>query len=351
MQSQEQKPGVTYRVTDRPLSLYGIYFDEKTDMFRRMPRDTAAEISDGVLAHSDHTSGGRVCFSTDAATLTLRAVWDALPRMNNMPLSGSAGFVLCEQTEAGESLLAALIPGYDEEHGMTRECALRSGMRDYILYFPLYNRVRQVDLTFPAGAQVGPGRAYQPVLPVLYYGSSITQGGCASRANNAYEALIAKRTGVDFINLGFSGSARGEDAMADYLATVDCSLFVLDYDHNVGTQQLQENHARFFSRYRAVRPETPVLMVSRPDTDSNPADSDRRFSIIRNTWEQARAAGDRHVYLIDGRTLFGTCDRENCTSDTVHPNDLGFWRMAEVIGRAVDEILAETVPHYRSARQ
>ncbi|MBO5653197.1 MAG: hypothetical protein J6S44_03180, partial [Clostridia bacterium] len=155
-----------------------------------------------------------------------------------------------------------------------------------------------------------------------------------------YQSMISRRFDLDFINLGFSGSARGEDIMVDYLTTFEPSVFVCDYDHNAPTvEHLENTHYRLYSRYRAVRPNTPIIFVTKPDFDNNPEENSRRRAVVRATYDRALAEGDKNVRFIDGETLFGDSDRSACTVDGCHPNDIGFWRMAQVIGDAVGEVL------------
>jgi len=114
-------------------------------------------------------------------------------------------------------------------------------------------------------ARVNGGKKYRDELPILYYGSSITQGGCASRPDHAYQALIAKWNNIDYINLGFSGNAKGEDIMVDYLASMDCGLFVCDYDHNAPTAEyLKNTHYCLYKRYREKQPSWLPLVLVKP---------------------------------------------------------------------------------------
>jgi lysophospholipase L1-like esterase len=120
--------------------------------------------------------------------------------------------------------------------------------------------------------------------------------------------------------------------MALLIARIPMSVFVYDYDHNApNVKHLADTHAPFFRTIRQARPELPIIMVSRPDFDSNPAEGRVRREIIRTTYEQAKANGDKHVFFVDGETLFGEHDRDACTVDGCHPNDLGFMRMAQTI--------------------
>ena len=128
--------------------------------------------------------------------------------------------------------------------------------------------------------------------------------------------------------------------MAEYSATLDMSLFVLDYDHNTHDQShLEATHYPFYEAIRACQPELPILMVSRPDIPQRNAQVPLRRAAIRHSYERAIAAGDRHVYHIDGGTLYSGDEWWDCTVDGLHPNDLGFRRMADVIGDKIAEIL------------
>ena len=127
--------------------------------------------------------------------------------------------------------------------------------------------------------------------------------------------------------------------MAEAIASLDLSCFVFDYDHNAPTPEyLQETHETFFKIIRHAQPELPVVFVSRPDFYGTPSDNQRR-EIIRQTYQHAIADGDQNVYFIDGERLFGDFERDGCTVDRCHPNDVGFLRMADVIYPVIKAIV------------
>ncbi len=332
---------VLYTLPCAPFDLYGVFFDEKNQRFVRMDLDVAQNVSDKVCHLSKHTSGGRVRFSTDSTFFGVTVTYDAFNRMSHMPLLGSSGMTLLEEKENGEvRLIHSVQPSYRKETGYTSSAKLRGGkMRNYILYFPLYNFISSLQIELDAGAQIAGGRKYKDELPILYYGSSITQGGCASRPDNCYQALISKWNNVDYINLGFSGNGKGEQAMAEYLGQTPCSLFVMDYDHNApNAEHLEKTHFPFYETFRKLQPDTPILMISMPDCDRIPEQAKEREAIIRKSYRKAKAHGDTNVYFLSGKTLFGKEDRVNCTVDRVHPNDLGFYRMAKKIYQKMKQI-------------
>ena len=127
--------------------------------------------------------------------------------------------------------------------------------------------------------------------------------------------------------------------MCEYLSGIDCSAFVCDYDHNApDSVYLEKTHYALYETFRKKQPETPVVFISKPDIEH---DTDRkvRRGIIKKTYLRAIAEGDENVYFIDGGTFFGK-DRNACTVDGCHPNDLGFIRMANKIGAVLDKILS-----------
>lgn len=214
-------------------------------------------------------------------------------------------------------------------------------MRDYILHTSLYQDAKSIKIGLKKGSKVCVNKPYRTdVKPILYYGSSVTQGCCVSRADMAYFALISKWNNVDFINHGYSGNAKGEQLMAEYLARhYDPSLFVCAYDYNAENYEfLRDTHYNFYEAYRKINSNVPILFLSRADSDSNPDGITKRREVILDTIRRANDNGDFNVYYLDGREFFGTEDRDKCTIDDCHPNDLGSYRIAKVLYKKLIEI-------------
>lgn len=321
-----------YQIPHAAFALHGVFYDTENACFSRVPFEIAQKVNAGVAELSRHTAGGRLCFSTDTKSMQITAQYKDLWIMSHMPLTGSGSFTLCEVEGGGERFIGNFMPISTDKQGFTATLSLRGEkMRNYVLYFPLYNDVKSLSVLLDEGARVEKYNPYRNVKPILYYGSSITQGGCANRTDSAYQALICKKNRIDFINLGFSGSAKGETEMVDYLASIDCSIFVCDYDHNAPDAiYLQDTHFRLYQRYRERRPETPILFITKPDWRRD-KEGEQRHKIIKNTYLQAKKLGDNRVYFLSGKTFFGKKDSAEYTVDGCHPTDSGFKRMAEVI--------------------
>ena len=190
-------------------------------------------------------------------------------------------------------------------------------------------------------ASIQQAAPYRVADPVVFYGSSITQGVAVSRPGNSYISLLSGMLDFDYVNLGFGGNAKGEQAMADYIAGLHQSVFVMDYDQNTpSVQHLEQTHPRFFDTIRSKQPHLPVVMISRPDFRYGGEQAVLRREVIRSTYQKAREAGDQNVWFIDGETLWGSEGWDSCTIDTCHPNDLGQWRMAVEIAKTLGTIPA-----------
>ena len=159
---------------------------------------------------------------------------------------------------------------------------------------------------------------------------------------NDYVNTLSRWLNSDIWNLGFSGGAKGEKVIADYMASLNPSIYVLDYDWNApDVEHLRATHYPLYQTIRSAHPDTPIVLISKPDFFGRESDVARRQVIMEN-YQKAKDNGDQNVYFIDGETLFAEKDRYSCTVDTVHPNDLGFYLMAEVIYPVLKGILEKT---------
>ncbi len=329
---------VFYDVNQSPFSLYGIFYDENEKCFLRMPQKKAKDLSESIEILNRYTAGGRLRFSTNAKKLCVKVKYKTLFCMPHMALRGSAGFSLCLNTDRKEKYIGSIGPVFEDKSGFTGIINLPKTNGCYTLHFPSYHQVDSLTIGLPKEAKLGMGKAYQSIKPIVYYGSSITQGGCASRADTNYEDLICKFNNVDYVNLGFSGNALAEPKMIDYIADIDCSIVVLDYDHNApNIEYLEKTHFAMYERYRSKRPITPIVLISKPSYYFDGL-AKKRLNVIKNTFIKAKKLGDENIYFIDGRKLFGK-DWDICTVDTVHPTDLGFYKMSKIIGKVINDIL------------
>lgn len=303
----------------------------------RVPESVLGLMHDDLVGLARQTSGGRIRFRTDSDRLFVTMEVLNEPAMPHMPSSGSSGLDFFEGDGSDMTYMGTRQPACGQKE-LDAEIPLSSGEKTVTVYLPLYNGIRSLQFGVAQGALLSAPPPYTHQKPIVFYGSSITQGGCASRTSNNYCAMLARRFDSDFINLGFSGNAKGELYMAEYIAGLEMSCFVLDYDHNApDVEHLRKTHLPFLQTILERQPQLPVLMMSRPDTKQSPVDNERR-DIVCDSYLWAKQKGF-NVFFIDGAELFGERDRNCCTVDGCHPNDLGFYRMAQTVEPVIADVL------------
>ena len=325
-------------IKQAPFVISGVIYDEKRGCYTRMPQEIADQVSEGVAYLNTNTAGGRVRFRTNSDFIGIRAVMNNNELMSHITLAGQSGFDLYRRTDGEnmECFYHAFIPPMGMSTGYSAPFSTDGAMADYTINFPLYDGVKELYIALKKDAVISEPTPYRHTVPVVYYGSSITQGGCASRPGNSYQAIISRRLDTEYMNLGFSGSCRAEDCMVQYLAGLKMSVFVCDYDHNTpDVEHLKKTHMPLYRAVRAKQPELPIIFVSAPDMLMAPERFAIRREVIRETYQTAINEGDKNVYFIDGAELFEGEAWDSCTVDGCHPNDLGFYRMAMRIEKEI----------------
>lgn len=332
--------GLTFlSVLEEPFTIYGVkYIDGK---FRRLEERIAKTTNDGVYACSANTAGGRIKFKTNSPYVAINVIMNEIGRLSHFPLTGYAGFDLYVDDENGkESYVNTFIPPHNIKN--TYEGIIYLGNdreKEVTINMPLYCEVYYLCIGIKKGSLLKKsGHKYINKKPIVYYGSSITQGGCASRPGNSYQGIISRDLNCDFINLGFSGSAMGEDVIMKYIASLDMSVFVYDYDCNAPDKEhLEKTHERGFKIIRQAHPDLPIIIMPRPNRNFT-ANGLTRAKIIKKTYENAVKNGDKNVYFISSKQLTAICKNEG-TVDNLHPNDYGFYSMAKAVERVLKEII------------
>ena len=330
----------TYSFRNSPIKVFGSPLFYKTGKLERLPEELCEKIH--VPSLGKRCPGARVCFRTNAPSFTVKITLASLRVDIGMAIFGAqsaAVLIGARQTPDYAGLV-----GPNEYETLTCERLIykkdaNCNMEDVTIFLPRNEPVTDVEISVDDAYTVEEPTPYRDVKPIVYYGSSITEGGCCTMPINAYNAIISNRLNVDYYNLGFSSSARGELEIADYINdNFDMSIFVYDYDHNAPTDKhLEDTHEAFFLRIREKNPTLPVIMMSRPWATYKENDAHR--AIIRKTYERAIARGDKNVYFIDGESYFAPENAYMCLVDTVHPNDYGFHCMADRIQPVIEQIL------------
>ena len=316
---------------------------ERRALLHRVPDTWRERLPADTWMRLCAASGVRVAFRTDSPTIAVRAEW--LSQQTNR---ANAEIDLYQNGEfygqlRSQGLGAAQSVIYD---GPARDRCVE-------LYMPPYGEVRFAGVGVAEDACVQPPPSLSgPRL--LFYGDSITHGSTTVRPGTTYPARIARRLGVDFVNLGVGGSARGESAMAEIAASLCADVIVLAYGVNTFGSSYEEPRAfeRTYDTFLAIlrwhQPEVPILMVTPlfhtsefEQTTRGGAKLEEYRRVIREVVYRRQSFGDANLILLEGHGLIGP-GQGDLLADHVHPNDAGFAEMADGLGAQIQRVLSLT---------
>lgn len=326
---------------DPRLPVFGLpWFAENSPELWRLSKRLQGVVREPVWNLAQSPSGGRIRFTTDASALGIRLHYATFGHMNNMCAVGQMGVDLY----VGARYWKTAFPTQAGDLETLYFSGLPKTAREVTLYLPLYHPVQVTAIGLEGGAAHPPAPFAHP-KPVVYYGTSITQGGCSSRGGLSYQAILSRDLNLDFVNLGFSGNGKGDPELAEAMTQVDAACYVLDFAQNNATAEaLKVVYAPFLAILRAKRPDIPVVCITPifnsselylPPPHSN---SERMREVIRDAVTERRHNHDRGLTLVEGRDLLGPKQHEGLV-DGVHPNDLGFQAMADGLKPVLKKLL------------
>jgi hypothetical protein len=308
-------------------------FSECENYFDRFPASAKGVVRDKVWRLSTNSAGMMVRFETDSPEIWVRyGLTSKTISIPHMPATGVSGIDLYAQDDKGNwSWLSVTKPKSQQiEVRMAKD--ITKGKRQYMMYLPLYNGVTSLEVGVPKTNWFKPVPPRKE-KPILFYGTSILQGACASRPGMCHTAILGRKLEKPVINLGFSGSALMEPEVGQLISEIDACMYVLDPVPNMRAEMIEERAAIFIGIIRAKHPETPIIMVEdrtypagvfiKERSESNRT---RRLAYSK-IYAELKRKGDKNLYYIKGEDLFGT-DNE-ATVDGSHPSDLGFMRMSD----------------------
>ncbi len=333
-------------IDGRLLPIEGRMFDDVDHYYDRLPSGVTTNVNAGVRGMKFHTTGMQFRFSTDSTKLTFK--WIPFSRgleMDHMPSTGMSGIDVYRFDEKrGRWLYVRTGRIVDGVKGATLQIPWTPGT-PCLVNLPLYNGIKSFSLGIDENAQVKPlpPRKNGIVKPVVFYGTSITHGGCASRPGLSFVNIVGRDVDVPVVNLGFSGSGYMEFEMSEHIARIDASCYVLDCLWNMrsrGTGKpshrgVEDNYEPFIRNLRAKRPGVPIIMAEMCDVYGvKPNDKD---IYTKKLYDKLIAEGWKNLYYLPKTDMY-LRDNEG-TVDGVHPNDWGMMSIAKAFGRAVREAL------------
>lgn len=333
----DEKDCVFHNIKEEPFDIYGLYEPKADGEFFRVPKNVCDEIGAGMQYFGRNTAGGRVRFKTNSKYIAISVKMPEI-HLRNMNYAGSAGFDLyVDGTNGSSKFYKIFIPPFDLCDGWQSIIYFPNRKERYItINFPLYNLVNSVEIGLQKNASLEHGKEYTYKKPIIFYGGSHVQGASANKPGNATSHFVSRYFDSDFVNLGFSGNALGEHQMAEFIGNLNGSMLIMEYDHNApNAEYLEKTHYPFYQTIRKLCPDMPIVMISKHDFYTcsyyvkTQAENVARRQVVLDSYNKAIASGDKNIYFIDGKDLLKGPDREDCTMDGTHPNDLGFYRMAQ----------------------
>jgi hypothetical protein len=330
----------------RQLNVEGRGWNDTRDFYDRLPARAEKVVRKPVWDLSRNSAGLCARFVTDATTLRARwALTDPWLYLPNMTAIGKSGLDLYVKMETGWRWLAVGTPE-KQTNNVALVKDLLPGKREYLLYLPLLNGTKFVELGLPQGAVLekagpwGPGER----KPIVFYGTSIVQGISASRPGMVHCAILGRRFNWPTLNLGFSGNGKMEPEMADLLAELDPSVYVLDCLPNMVADEITGRVEPCVRKLRAAHPDTPIVLAEdRTMQDSYLITGRMEYyhlkdrAALKAAFDRLQKAGFTHLYYIPGEHLLG--DDGEATVDSSHPTDLGFARQSEVFAQVLAPLL------------
>lgn len=334
----------------RQLSLDGQGWHDTEAPLDRLPARAKGRVRDAVWELSRHSAGIHARFLSDATTLHAR--WSLTSpnlAMFHMPATGVSGLDLYVKADDGHWRWLAVGRPDRQTNTTVLVTGLPPGNREYLLYLPLYNGTTSAEIGVPEGARLSKAGPWGPGQrkPIVFYGTSILHGACASRPGMAHAAILGRRFQLPHINLGFSGNGRMEPELAELLAELDPSVYVLDCLPNINATEVTERLEPFVKKLRTAHPKTPIVLVE----DRSYADAflvtgkrernETSRAALQAAYARLKKAGIRDLHYLAGEHLLG--DDGEGTVDSSHPNDLGFMRQADAHARILAPLIRRAV--------
>lgn len=316
--------------------------------FDRLPAKAEGVARPPVWNLSRDSAGIAVRLVTDSPEIHARWTVNKKDRlaMPHMPATGVSGLDLYARDPQGKWRWVAVGQPTEQTNTKLLVKGLDPGEREYMLYLPLYNGVTSVEVGVPTDRTVRPAAPRKPeyARPIVFYGTSITHGGCASRPGMCHPAIVGRKLDRPVINLGFSGNGTMDQSISDLLVEIDAAVYVIDCLPNMAAAAVTQKTAPLVKTIRKARPNTPILLVEdRTYTNSTFLKSQRERNetsraALKAEYAKLKGEGISGLYYLEGAPQLG--DDDEGTVDGSHPTDLGFMRMAEVFGPAISAAIA-----------
>jgi hypothetical protein len=305
----------------------------KENDYDRLPTSYKEKVRKAVWDLSKSSSGLSVRFRSNSTTIKVK--WEVLNNtvMNHMAPTGIKGLDLYCKTNGHWQYVNTARPVAKQSEALLIN-NMATSMREYKLFLPLYDGVVNLEIGIDSLSVIEKPAANKQ-KPIVFYGTSITQGGCASRPGMAHTNIISRKLDIDCINFGFSGNGRMEAPIAELIAETDALFYVIDCVPNMSLEQVKANAIPLVEIIRSKRSQTPIVFVESTLYEKSFLDTKLKEEIIKKNaelkqqYQQLLTKGYRQIFYIESNQTLG--DDHEATVDGVHFTDLGFMRFADFL--------------------
>jgi len=326
-------------------TIIGKFHSEKN--YNRFPQKYKKILRPAVWDLSQNSAGISIRFRTNAVDIS--AKWTVMGEvyLPHMAPTGVRGVDLYANVDRKWKFVQTGRPV-----AKTSEYVLLKGgeavSREYLLNLPLYDGIEVISIGVNAGAEISkPGEPFMTAKkPVVYYGSSIAQGGCASRPGMAFTNILSRMLDRSFINMGFSGEGTFDESVGEGMCEIDAALYVIDCNPNTEKELIYDRAVKLVNQLKRNKPQIPVLLIENcryPKNEFMPVGRSEdlaKRAELKKAFETLKKSGITDLYYQTGDGLIGY-DNE-ATVDGVHPTDLGMQRMADFLMPQIREILTNS---------
>lgn len=298
--------------------------------FDRFPLLYKNKVRREVWDLAKNNSGVSINFSTNSPFIELQ--WEVQRNftMNHMPNSGIKGIDLYAKLNNIWQYVGTGIPEGKKNHSMVIQ-NMKQNIKEFKIYLPLYDGIEEIYIGLKKGSSLEATPNQGRKKPIVFYGTSITQGGCASRTGISHTNIISRKTNIDCLNFGFSGNGHLEKDVGNIISKINAKVFIIECMQNIDEKLLEERLIPLISLLRKKQ-KSPIVLITEPEF-KNPFYKDNYFkkqlnknNQLKKEYNKLKKRNVENIFLIDQPNAIGN-DNE-ATVDGVHFNDLGFMRYA-----------------------
>ena len=337
-------PAVLFSQIDTETVYYGkdyfiiegtiIPVSEKESPYDRLPASYKDIVRKPVWDLSKSSAGLAIRFVTDSPYIKVK--WEVLNNfsMNHMPDTGIKGVDLYYKNNSEWQYINTGRPqGFKNQYTLIEN--MSNELKEFKIFLPLYDSVKNIEIGIDSSSSIEKA-INNDKQPIVFYGTSITQGGCASRPGMAHTNIISRKLDLDVVNFGFSGNGRMEQPIAELISNVDAKLYIIECLPNmISPENITKKTIPLVNTIRKNNPLSPIVLIDLFKTpisilnSNSKRDSNSMDDALKSEFKKMIDLGYNNLYYLETPKIIDS-DNEG-TVDAIHFTDLGFLRYADFL--------------------